>query len=161
MMRPGENSVFGGRRYRTGLKMYSGFPEATALLDIFFLVLLFVGFASSFVRVSGVSVALPKVKSPHNEERLERKMVVSLTPSESGEVKVYFRDQLVRMKDLEAEFSAIHDKSPKTVIIIRADRAVPFERVANVMTVAAKAKLRSFIAVMPDEDKAPAEFEGH
>ena len=105
---------------------------------------------------------MPKVKSPHNEERLERKMVVSLTPAEkSGEVKVYFRDQLVRMDDLESELSAVHDKSPKTVIIIRADRAVPFQRVAEVMTVAAKAKLRSFIAVMPDEDKAPAEYEGH
>ncbi len=159
MMKPGENSVFGCRRYRTGLKMYSGFPDATALLDIFFLVLLFVVLASSFVRVSGVSVALPRVSS-HREERLERRMVVSLTPAEkNGEVKVYFRDRLV--DNLESELSAVHDKSTRTVIIIRADRAVPFQKVAEVMTIAAKAKLRSFIAVMPDEDKTPAQFEGN
>ena len=157
MTKPGENGVFGGRRYRTKLKMYRGFPDATALLDIFFLVLLFVVLASSFVRVSGVSVALPRVSS-HREERLERRMVVSLTPAEKpGEVKVYFRDKLV--DNLEAELSAVHDRSAKTVIIIRADRAVPFQKVAEVMTIAAKAKLRSFIAVMPDEDKAPALFE--
>ena len=157
MTKPGENGVFGGRRYRTRLKMYRGFPEATALLDIFFLVLLFVVFASSFVRVSGVSVELPRVSS-HREERLERRMVVSLTPGEKpGEVKIYFRDKPV--DNLGKELSAVHDRSAKTVIIIRADRAVPFQKVAEVMTIAAKAKLRSFIAVMPDEDKALAQFE--
>ena len=157
MMKFGENDSFGSRRYRTKLKKYSGFPDATALLDIFFLVLLFVVLASSFVRVSGVSVSLPRVSS-HKEERLERRMVVSLTPAEkNGEVKVYFRDKLVN--NLEAELSAVHDKSTRTVIIIRADRAVPFQKVAEVMTIAAKAKLRSFIAVMPDEDKALAQFE--
>ena len=157
MTKFGENPEFGGRRYRTKLKMYRGFPDATALLDIFFLVLLFAVLASSFVRISGVSVALPRVSS-HKEERLERRMVVSLAPAEKdGEVKIYFRDKLV--DNLEKELSAVHDRSARTVIIIRADRAVPFQKVAEVMTIAAKAKLRSFIAVMPDEDKTPALFE--
>ena len=160
MMKVGENSGLGGRRYRTKLKMYSGFPEATALLDIFFLVLLFVVFASSFVRVSGVSVALPRVSS-HQDERLDRGMVVSLTPAEKNdEVRVYFRDRLVAMKDLREEISkVVRNKSPLTVVIIRADRQVPFQKVAEVMTIAAGLNLRSFIAVMPDEDKAPERFE--
>ena len=159
-MKCGANIALGGRRYRTKLKMYSGFPDATALLDIFFLVLLFVVLASSFVRVSGVSVALPRVSS-HKDERLDRGMVVSLTPAEkNGEVKVYFRDRLVAMNKLGEEISQVaHNKFSRTVIIIRADREVPFQKVAEVMTIAAGLNLRSFIAVMPDEDKTPERFE--
>ena len=156
MMRSRENSSFGCRRYRTRLKLYHGFPAATALLDIFFLVLLFVVFASSFVRVSGVSVALPQVKSPAMMERLERRMVVSLKPAENGGgIRMYFRDRPVDMKKLQEELG----KSAKTVIIIRADREVPFENVAEVMTTAAKSNLRSFIAVMPGKDEESTQFE--
>ena len=158
MMRFGENPAFGYRRYRTNLKMYQGFPDVIALLDILFLALLFVVMASASVRVSGVNVSLPRVSS-HSGARLER-MVVSLTPPDkNGEVKVYFRDKLVMMENLSAEFSDVHDKSPKAVIIIRADRSVPFEKVARVMTTAEESKVPSFIAVMPDEDKAPLPFE--
>ena len=153
----GENPAFGSRRYRTKLKMYSGFPDVIALLDILFLALLFIVLASAFVKVSGVSVSLPRVSS-HSMARLER-VVVSLTkPDKSGEVKVFFRDKPVDMETLLGEFGKVHKSSPKAVIIIRADREVPFENVAKVMSTARMAGAPSFIAVQPDKGKGPENF---
>ena len=159
MNRPGTG--FGERRYRTRLKYYSGWPELTALVDILFLALLFFVLASSFVRVSGVRVSLPQVKA-RNTAALER-FVVSLTPPENGGNpggNIYFRDKLCSVNELREELSLLHDRAKRATIIIRADRDVPFERVAEVMAIIEAAQLPSFVAVtLPGETlSTPIEF---
>ena len=143
----------GGRRYRTRLSCRTGWPELTALVDILFLALLFFVLASSFVRVSGVSVSLPRVKA-RNTAALER-FVVSLTPPEPGSGpggNIYFRDKLMDADELRRELSRLHDRSKRATIIIRADRNVPFEKVAEVMAITEAADLPGFIAVtLPGE----------
>ena len=68
----------GRRRYCTRLKPLSGWPGVTALVDIFFLALIFFFLSGSFVRVSGISVELPRVR-PSNIADME-KFVVTITP---------------------------------------------------------------------------------
>ncbi|UKI33820.1 MAG: hypothetical protein L6W00_10595 [Lentisphaeria bacterium] len=72
----------GRRRYRTRLKPLSGWPEVIALVDIFFLALIFFFLSGSFVRVSGISVELPRVR-PSNIADME-KFVVTITPPRVG-----------------------------------------------------------------------------
>lgn len=150
----------GRRRYRTRLRFHSGWPELTALVDILFLALLFFVLSISFVRVSGISVALPRVNA-QNTAALER-FVISLTPPEpDGGLRgdIYFRDKLVSINGLREQLSLLHDRSKRASVIIRADRNVPFEAVAEVMAIAEAAQLPSFIAVMPPGEKLSAPFE--
>ena len=55
----------GARRYKPGLKPKSGWPELTALIDVLFLVLLFLFLSSSFVRVTGIRVNPPQIGKAH------------------------------------------------------------------------------------------------
>ena len=148
---------FGQRRYRTRLEYRRGWPELTALADILFLSLMFFVIASSFVRVSGINVDLPRVDT-RNSEALER-FVVSLTPSEAGAgVDIYFREKRCNsIVDLQQKLADLHSDHDSAKVIIRADRNVPFEEVARVMDAAKSANLLScFIAVkVPEEEVAP------
>lgn len=150
----------GRRRYASRLKCRSGWPEVTALVDILFLAMLFFVLASSFVRVSGVRVSLPQVKA-RNTAALER-FVVSLTPPEAGGNpggNIYFRDKLCNIDELRKELSLLHDRSKQATIIIRADRNVPFERVAEVMAITEAAQLPSFVAVTQPEETLSTPIE--
>ena len=140
----------GQRRYRTRLKYRSGWPELTALVDIFFLSLLFFALSSNFVRVSGIDIALPQVSS-RTTAALQR-FVISIAPSDvEGDpgIRIYFREKRCRdIEELRQELSLLHDSSPRRAsVIIRADRSVPFDEVAKVMDAAKKAQLACFIAV--------------
>ena len=158
-MNTGANG-FGERRYRTNLRPFSGWPELTALADILFLALLFFILASASVQVSGVGVSLPKVNVQHTA--VLARYVVSLTPA-APEIglggNIYFRDRLMSADELRKELSVLHDHDRNATVIIRADRNVPFERVAEVMSIVGAAKLSSFIAVTRPEEKPSAPIE--
>ena len=151
---------FGERRYRTKLKPFSGWPELTALVDILFLALLFFILASASVQVSGVGVSLPKVNVQHTA--VLARYVVSITPSSARNGSggnIYFRDRLMSADELRKELSELHDHVSNATVIIRADRNVPFERVAEVMSIVGAAKLSSFIAVTRPEEKLSTPIE--
>lgn len=147
----------GERRYRTRLKYYSGWPEVIALVDIFFLLLLFFALTNNFVRVSGIKVALPQMNT-RTKAALER-FVISLAPAapESGaRMSIYFREELCRdLNELCQRLSKLHENHKTASVIIRADRSIPFEEVVRVMNAAKDTGISCFVAVeVPDE--APA-----
>ncbi len=148
----------GRRRYRTRLKPLSGWPEVIALVDIFFLALIFFFLSGSFVRVSGISVELPRVR-PSNIADME-KFVVTITPpaSAGGECLLYFNDQPVTPELLKQRFGEVRGRSQTASVIIRADQRVSFETVAEVMAMAEAAKLSSFLAVMPPSERQETVF---
>lgn len=151
----------GQRRYRTRLKYRTGWPELTALVDTFFLLLLFLALTSNFTRVSGIAIALPRINT-RTTQLLER-FVVSLVPAAPGDgyaVRIYFREK--RCKDLDElcqELSTLHNSSVRGSVIIRADRNIPFEEVAKVMDAAKHAQLNCFIAVDVPAEKPSATYE--
>ena len=53
----------GIRRYTSKVKMYTGWPAMIALADIFFLLLWFFAQSSSYTRLSGIRMELPKAKA--------------------------------------------------------------------------------------------------
>ena len=151
---------FGQRRYRTRLKYCSGWPELTALVDILFLSLLFFVIASSFVRLSGIKVELPKVDTL-STAALNR-YVVSLIPAAEGTgVEIYFREKRCgNLGELQQELAELRRRGDDVTVIIRADRKVPFEEVARVMDAAKTEKIACFIAVrVPEEEMISTPFE--
>ncbi len=154
MIEPG----IGKRRYRTRLKALSGWPELTALIDILFLGLFFFFLSSSFVRVSGINVELPKVR-PSSVADLERFVVTVMAPqAPDGKCPLYFNDQPVSLEMLKQQLGELHGKSQTASVIIRADQRVPFETVASVMALAEAAEVSSFLAVTPRSNRPETVF---
>ena len=153
MIRP----EIGNRRYRTRLRPLSGWPELTALIDVLFLTLIFFFLSSSFVRVSGISVELPRVRST-NIASLE-KFIISIVPGPApSRCLIYFNDQPVTLEGLKPQLSGIRGRAKTASVVIRPDRRVDFEVVAKVMALAESAGLASFIAVNPPSAPREAVF---
>ena len=99
------------------------------LINVLFLVLAFATLTHTFIQQPGVSIALPVSSfalSPHRHPQ-----IVSIT---AGALPtIYFRDKRVEMKELE-ELLAGRDIKDRS-LVIRADRAVPYELVSDVMNI--------------------------
>ena len=146
------------RRYRTRLKPFHRWPELTALLDVLFLALLFFALSSSFIRIPGMAVELPRLKAP-DVANLQRFVVSIAPPNEHGKpCAFYFKDREMTLEELKQEFfrtrediERVKNELVRPSVVICADQRVPFDTVAQVMAIAEAAALPTFIAVMPQE----------
>ncbi len=145
----------GLRRYRTRLRPVAGRPDLTPLVDVLFLALIFFMISSSFVRVSGIKVDLPQVNASTVADI--EKFIISVAWSEN-ESLIYFNDQQVSWEMLKEKLAEVSGMSKAATVVIRADSRIPFETVAQVMAMAERAGLASFIAVMPQKMKPDAVF---
>ncbi|MDD3885728.1 MAG: biopolymer transporter ExbD [Victivallaceae bacterium] len=148
----------GGRRYVTRLRMFTGFPELTALIDVMFLLLLFFYLSGSFVRVSGINVTLPKVR-PTASLDMERH-IITLCPvaSNPDQAMIYFNDRQLDPESLKQELNLVRGRSRTATVAIRADRRVPHGRVAEIMAMAEQAGLGCFIVVGGPDAKGGVVF---
>jgi len=97
------------------------------LINVLFLALAFATLSQSFILQPGLSVVLPVSSFALTPQR--HPQIVSIT---AGALPtMYFQDKKVELRELETLLSdpKIKDRS----LIIRADRAVPYELVSNVM----------------------------
>ena len=97
------------------------------LINVLFLALAFATLGNSFVVQPGLSIVLPVSSFVLSQQR--HPQIVSIT---AGALPtLYFQDKKVELSDLEERLSRseVKDRS----LIIRADRAVPYELVSAVM----------------------------
>lgn len=146
------------RRYRSRLKPFCGWPDMTAALDVFFLVLLFFALSCSFIRIPGIGVDLPRMEAPEVADLDAHVVSITPPPQPGKECQFYFKDKIVSMVELEQEFFKIRISS-HTKVVICADKKVPFDTVSQVMAKAEAAKLPSFIVVMPPEVRKESDIE--
>ncbi len=147
----------GQRRYRPRLQPYTGWPSWLPLIDILFLMVLFIYVSKSFVQVSGFKVDLPRVSAPIAADM--EKYIITVVPNGREAALIYYQDDRVRMEELPQRLFQLHDASQHAAVIIRADRGVPFDTVARIMAIAERAEVPSFIAVASPEDKPGKTFE--
>lgn len=143
------------RRIHLRLKPLSGMPPMIAVVDIFFLTLFFFMLSSSFVQVSGIKVDLPRAATTVTADI--EKFIVTIAWSAEGP-QLFFNDRPVTHEKLREDLAKISGVSRSAMIVIRADRRIPFEPVSEIMTMAEKAQLASFIAVMPSRNDREAVF---
>ena len=144
----------GRRRYRSKLKQHLTFPSLLALIDLCFLLLMFMLMASSIVRISGIEVKLPAVDAPYVAHL--GNLVISVTGGDN--VKIYFRDRECDLNFLRRELAVLKDPDSK-MVVIRAAHDVPAGVVEEIMAIAAEARLTSLLAVRPVENKPEIRFE--
>jgi len=125
------------------LKLISGRPDLTPIVDVLFLLLIFFMLSSSFVQVSGVDVDLPDVSLTSTKG--VKKFVITV----DSYSKLWFNDQPQTIASLKEELVRVNSDT----IVIRADRNAPFGEVAKIMALAEEADLNAFIAINSSGNK--------
>lgn len=132
------------RRLRPRIRPFSGRPDATPFLDVFFLLLIFLTLSTPFVQVSGVEVQLPRVDAGRVRAGLERFIITISNPD--GKPQLYFNDKPLSVDALAEELSLVSRQTGMNMVIIRADASTPHAVVTEVMAVAARFGLSTFLA---------------
>lgn len=128
---------------KSRLTIFHGRPDLTPLIDVLFLLLIFVMLGSSFVKVSGVNVELPEVDSERSQSI--EKFVVSVDRHSN----IYFKDAPMSWESLKERLVDVSSASENATIILRSDSNTPFGVVARVMALAEEAGLNVFVATVP------------
>jgi biopolymer transport protein ExbD len=153
-------TALGSRHFQTRLKPVSGWPPLVALIDLMFLLLLFFVLATSFVRVSGIQVDLPRVQGGSVVD-MER-YVVTVVPSDRKDLNkpalVYFNDRPVTLEQLKQELNTVRSHTRSATVIVMADKAVPQGVFAEIMAIAENAQLAVFLPMAAPEEKNTSIF---
>ncbi|MHC4887165.1 MAG: ExbD/TolR family protein [Planctomycetota bacterium] len=96
----------------------------TSLIDVLFLLLIFVLVTAQFEDVGAIQVDLPKGKSRALPEQ-KKNVVLSIT--RKGEY--YIDTRKVEPLDLRKEFETIAKRDKDTVLEVKGDASVPYEKV--------------------------------
>ena len=112
----------------------------SSMTDIVFLLLIFFMLTSTLVTVSAIDVLLPKAggKTENN---------TSISVSITSKSTFYIDKAKVSSLQLESEILKKVGVDKKKTIIIRGDKAAPYEKVMNVIDIANKHKLKMILAV--------------
>ena len=119
--------------------------NVTPLVDVM-LVLLVIFILTAPLLTSAIRLELPKTEGA---QAGLAPVAVSLVVN--GQGQVFFNDQAVGLPELASRLQAVASQRPDTEVQLRADQAVPYGRVVEVMGVAQKAGLSrmGFVAEAP------------
>jgi biopolymer transport protein ExbD len=131
------------RRLRLRVGMLYGIPS---LVDVIFLLLIFIMIGSSLVFQPGIQVDPPETSLQFSG--VAHKLVITMT----RERLVFFNDQNLPPTDWEGELDSrieevAKSSSPESrpVIIVKADRDVPYNEIVKIMSITLKHKLKVFL----------------
>jgi len=114
----------------------------SSMTDIVFLLLIFFMLASTLVTTSALDLVLPKSKA----QTVKRKDVtVNISPDSRFSVG----NQIVSEAELEREVLKQVQGKEEAVLILRADKDVPYEKVVLVMDIAYRNRLKMIAATDP------------
>jgi biopolymer transport protein ExbD len=121
--------------------------NVTPLLDLAF-VLLIIFIITTPLLESNIPMQLP-TGSPHNSPPPDPKSIRTVSIDARG--RVYLDDRPIGLPELEQELSAFSRATPDAAVVVRADRAIRYQRVVDVVDVLQRAQ----ISRMHLEDIAP------
>ena len=133
------------RKYAPRIKPFAGRPDCTPFLDVFFLLLIFLTLSMPFVQLSGVEVTLPKIDAGRVRAGLER-FIITIANTPDGGTQLYFNDKPLTLDALAEELSGVSRKTDMKMVIVRADTNTAHGAVTEVMTLAARFGLSTFLA---------------
>lgn len=114
----------------------------SSMTDIVFLLLIFFMIASTLVTTSALDLVLPKSAA----QTVKRKDVtVNISPDQ----RISVGNVIVTTGELEREVLKQVAGTEEAVVILRADKSVPYEMVVKVMDIAYRNKLKMIAATDP------------
>lgn len=133
------------RKYAPRLKPFTGRPDCTPFLDVFFLLLIFLIMSLPFVQLSGVEVKLPAADAGQVRAGLER-FIITVTARPDGSEQIYFNDKPLSMDQLAEELDKVSGQSRMKMVVVRADGKISHSTVTEIMALAARFGLSTFLA---------------
>ena len=104
--------------------------NVTPFVDVM-LVLLIIFMVTAPMMVQGVDIELPKSQSPPLTSK-EEQLVLSL----SADGKYFINESEFTFEELQVKLRAIREANPDQAIFVKADGALPYEKVIRMMSVA-------------------------
>jgi biopolymer transport protein TolR len=104
--------------------------NVTPFVDVM-LVLLIIFMVTAPMMVQGVDIELPKSQSPPLMSE-EEQLVLSLT----ADGKYFINESEFTFEELQVKLRAIREANPDQAIFVKADGALPYEKVIRMMSVA-------------------------
>lgn len=114
------------------------------LVNVLFLVFMLFAMSSRFVLQPGISVALPVSTFTLGPQRNPQIVSVTSTPVPA----IYHRDEQVTLEELGARLGA--SKEQQRALIVKADRATPYELVVEIMSQGLKHGFAVVLATAPE-----------
>ena len=114
----------------------------SSMTDIVFLLLIFFMIASTLVTTSALDLILPK----SDAQSVKRKDVVV---NISADQQISVGNKIVSANELQNEILSQIKNIDEAVLLLRADGAVPYEMVVDVMDIAYRNKLKIIAATDP------------
>ncbi len=131
-------------------KVFINRPDLTPLVDMLFLLLIFVMLSSSFLNVTGIMVEVPKVGTQQAMDM--KKLIISITKDN----KIYFQSKQVTLEELQRELLDLNPGIPdNSSIILSADKDSKFGVATKIYSLAKKANLNIF--TLTEEKEAQSE----
>ena len=118
-----------------------------SLVDVLFLLLIFFMVTSAFVEQPNIKLELPSTR--HSEVSKMNNMVLSI----ARDGKLFLQDSLVDKKNLEKELRRVILDTGDEVLVLKADKFVPYGVVIDIMDAVKGAGFRKVIAptIMEEE----------
>ena len=114
----------------------------SSMTDIVFLLLIFFMLTSTMVTTNALDLVLPKAKGKTDSNK-------STSVSIDKDLNFFIDKDKVNEADLEKQLLALFANSEKKAIVLRAEKAVPHEKVVKVMEIAYRNQIKMVIAVNP------------
>jgi len=121
-------------------------PELTPLIDVVFLLLIFFLVSSVFKKEElALLLTLPKSEQGKGEKEIKKYVTIEMT----GE-KVAFENQEISIEELSTKFGAL---DLKTLINLRVDGEVKYQRLVKVLDLLQKNKLEN-VSLITEKEKS-------
>lgn len=106
--------------------------DITPLIDVVFLLLIFIMLSSSFVLQPGIRVELPEAQAAEAESL--RPIVIRVPRGENA--PCYVGDRMVELSDLPAYLDRLHQESGRDAVVVACDRRANVDRFVRVIDIA-------------------------
>ncbi len=116
----------------------------SSMTDLVFLLLIFFMLTSTLVAPNALKILLPK----NTGQTLAPQ---SVTVGIDRGLQLYYQDQQVDERGLEAALSQLSGRQPGATLVLNADKTVPIEKVVTVMGMANRLNLKMILATEPSE----------
>ena len=123
--------------FKTHCQMSKGIVEAAPLMDVVFLLLLFIVLSSPFVMQSGFGVIMPSTSMP------TRSSFQSLVVTVTRDNLLFFNNQPTTIEKFEQLLREAVQQGKGRELIIKADRQVAFGTIVQIRSVAIRAGITS------------------
>jgi biopolymer transport protein ExbD len=130
--------------------------DMTPMVDAIFAIILFLLVASSFVDSleQDMAVQLPtKSKVPIPSENKPQRIVVNVRHSGGGEAVFLVNNEVQSRNGMVAMFSRARVANPEQEVVVRGDRRVAWDHIADVMSACAQAGIRKFSATVATQEE--------